>query len=557
MYQALYRKWRPRVFDDVVGQQQVTETLKNQIISGRTSHAYLFIGTRGTGKTTCAKILARALNCENPENGNPCNKCRSCLGIESGTVMDVVEIDAASNNGVENVRALRDEAVYSPASVKKRVYIIDEVHMLSTSAFNALLKILEEPPEHLVFILATTEIHKVLPTILSRCQRYSFRRISTEDIAGRLRYVAQQESIRLEADAADLLARLADGALRDGLSLLDQCSGGDHVTSESVLTNLGLAGNFRIAQLLEHVTRSSTPEAIGLFETLWQEGKAPGTLLSELCTLLRDITMLKVAPKGGAELLSGGFDPKTLESFCKTLSVGEAMSYIEMLQTGIGKLRDGRDPKIEAELCIIGLCEPRLLETPERLALRISKLENALQNGGIPDSVVVPAPPKSVPAKSAPTVDETQGDDEPPFDMEGEISDSDSIVSKPEIIDENIPDIVEPQRETTAPPADKNSVGPEFWTALFEELKSSMPAFHFAHLAEAAAEMRGDTLIIMVAGSFKKLKLEGSEPQELIRRAIDKVLGKTIPFKIEEAKLPPAANGKLDELSKFGNVKFK
>mgnify|MGYP002621507454 CR=1 FL=1 len=216
MYQALYRKWRPKTFSDVVGQEHVTETLQRQVAEGRLSHAYLFTGTRGTGKTTCAKILAKAVNCEHPENGNPCNKCQSCLGIESGGFLDVMELDAASNNGVDHVRALRDEAIYSPAQVKKRVYIIDEVHMLSIAAFNALLKILEEPPEHLMFILATTELHKVPATILSRCQRFAFRRIVPEDIVGRLNYIAYQESIELEPDAASFLARLADGGLRRG-----------------------------------------------------------------------------------------------------------------------------------------------------------------------------------------------------------------------------------------------------------------------------------------------------------------------------------------------------
>ena len=209
MYQALYRKWRPKTFDEVVGQKHITETLKNQISTGRTSHAYLFIGTRGTGKTTCAKILAKALNCEHPVDGNPCGKCPACLGIEDGSIMDVVEIDAASNNGVDNVRQLREEAVFSPVSVKKRVYIIDEVHMLSTAAFNALLKILEEPPEHLVFILATTELNKVPATILSRCQRHSFKRLDAQLIADHLEHVAQCENLRLERSAAELIAGLA------------------------------------------------------------------------------------------------------------------------------------------------------------------------------------------------------------------------------------------------------------------------------------------------------------------------------------------------------------
>ena len=224
MYQALYRKWRPKAFADVIGQEHITETLRRQVAEGRTSHAYLFTGTRGTGKTTCAKILAKAVNCESPVDGDPCGKCPSCLGIDSGSFLDVLELDAASNNGVDQVRALRDEAVYSPANVKKRVYIVDEVHMLSTAAFNALLKILEEPPEHLMFILATTELHKVPATILSRCQRFSFRRIRPEDVARRLRFVAEQERIDLRPDGAEVLSRLADGALRDGLSLLDQCA---------------------------------------------------------------------------------------------------------------------------------------------------------------------------------------------------------------------------------------------------------------------------------------------------------------------------------------------
>ena len=205
VYQALYRKWRPKTFADVVGQEHITSTLRKQVAEGRLSHAYLFTGTRGTGKTTCAKILAKAVNCENPQNGDPCNRCPSCLGIDSGAFLDVTELDAASNNGVDSVRALRDEAIYSPAQVKKRVYIIDEVHMLSTAAFNALLKILEEPPEHLMFILATTELHKVLPTILSRCQRFAFRRILPRDIEAQLDYVAKQEGIDLKPDGAELL----------------------------------------------------------------------------------------------------------------------------------------------------------------------------------------------------------------------------------------------------------------------------------------------------------------------------------------------------------------
>ena len=234
MYQALYRKWRPQTFADVIGQQHVTDTLRAQLQSGRLSHAYLFTGTRGTGKTTCAKILARAVNCEHPVNGDPCNECAACRGILDGSVLDVTEIDAASNNGVDNIRDLRDETRYTPAQVKKRVFIIDEVHMLSTGAFNALLKTLEEPPEHVLFILATTELHKVPATILSRCQRFDFRRIGAEDIARRLLDVAAGEGIELTEGAARLIARLADGAMRDALSMLDRAAAAGAVDEETV-----------------------------------------------------------------------------------------------------------------------------------------------------------------------------------------------------------------------------------------------------------------------------------------------------------------------------------
>ena len=282
MYQALYRKWRPKVFSDVIGQTHITETLQKQVAEGRTSHAYLFTGTRGTGKTTCAKILAKAVNCEHPVNGDPCCQCPSCLGIESGSFLDVLELDAASNNGVDQVRALRDEAIYSPANVKKRVYIVDEVHMLSTPAFNALLKILEEPPEHLLFILATTELHKVPATILSRCQRYSFKRITPGDIAKRLTYVAKQEHIDLTPDGAEILSRLADGALRDGLSLLDQCAAaGGTIDSAAVLEVLGLAGNLQTAQLLECILRRDAKAALLLLNQLYAGGKDVGAVLGD------------------------------------------------------------------------------------------------------------------------------------------------------------------------------------------------------------------------------------------------------------------------------------
>ena len=320
MYQALYRKWRPQTFDEVIGQQHITETLKNQVRSGRLSHAYLFIGTRGTGKTTCARILARAVNCENPVGGNPCGVCPACRGILEGSVLDVVELDAASNNSVDNVRALREEAVFSPAAVKKRVYIIDEVHMLSTSAFNALLKILEEPPEHLMFILATTELQKVPATILSRCQRHSFKRIEAPTIAAYLETIAQREGFTLTKDAAELIARLAEGGVRDALSLLDQCSASEKIDLDAVYSAMGLAGNRRTASLLDRVLAHDTEKALREFNAMWMDGKDPAVLLTELTGLLRDTLMMKVAPKGGASLISGGYDSATLLALGKRMT---------------------------------------------------------------------------------------------------------------------------------------------------------------------------------------------------------------------------------------------
>ena len=388
MYQALYRKYRPKTFDDVVGQEHITETLKKQVETGRLSHAYLFIGTRGTGKTTCAKILAKAVNCEHPVNGNPCNQCAACRGIDDGSVLDVVELDAASNNGVDNVRALRDEAVFSPASVRKRVYIVDEVHMLSNSAFNALLKILEEPPEHLMFILATTELHKVPATILSRCQRHSFKRIPVDTITARLNFVAQQEHLDLQPDAAALLARMADGGMRDALTLLDQCCGNECISTDAVISAIGLAGNLRTAQLLRSVATGDTAGALEQFRALWQDGKDPSALLDELSMLQRDLLMQAVAPRGGRELLSGAYDPVTLEELSGAFSSAQLLANLQSIQQTLGAMASQPNPRIAAELCLIRLCRPELCDDVPTLCARMDKLEQAVYSGAIP----APAP---------------------------------------------------------------------------------------------------------------------------------------------------------------------
>ena len=369
MYQALYRKWRPRTFDEVVGQPHITETLKRQVATGHLSHAYLFTGTRGTGKTTCAKILARAVNCEHPVDGNPCNCCPSCLGIENGSILDVLELDAASNNGVDQIRALRDEATYTPAAVQKRVYIVDEVHMLSMAAFNALLKILEEPPAHLMFILATTELHKVPATIKSRCQQFAFKRISPKALTGRLEYVAQQEQIPLTSEAAELLARLADGGLRDGLSLLDQCSGTEGELSEAVVLDvLGLAGNRKTASLLDCVAREDTTGALTALDELYRDGKDMGALLGEIAALVRDLLIRKTAPEGGKTLLTGGYEERVIRPLTEAFTAAELVQMMTILQNAQADLYRSASRRTDAELCLIRLCDRSLSDTAQGLS---------------------------------------------------------------------------------------------------------------------------------------------------------------------------------------------
>lgn len=450
MYQALYRKYRPKTFDDVVGQEHITETLKKQVETGRLSHAYLFIGTRGTGKTTCAKILAKAVNCEHPVNGNPCNQCAACRGIDDGSVLDVVELDAASNNGVDNVRALRDEAVFSPASVRKRVYIVDEVHMLSNSAFNALLKILEEPPEHLMFILATTELHKVPATILSRCQRHSFKRIPVDTITARLNYVAQQEHLNLQPDAAALLARMADGGMRDALTLLDQCCGNECISTDAVISAIGLAGNLRTAQLLRSVAAGDTAGALEQFRALWQDGKDPSALLDELSMLQRDLLMQAVAPRGGRELLSGAYDPVTLDELSSAFSSAQLLANLQSIQHTLGAMASQPNPRIAAELCLIRLCRPELCDDVPTLCARMDKLEQTVYSGAIP------APRASAPAPKEMPEPKPVHDDVPPWEPPAPPVSAPKAKSEPKPVFDDVP-----PWEPPAPPVSAPKVKPE------------------------------------------------------------------------------------------------
>ena len=358
MYRALYRKWRPATFADVVGQTGITDALKNQLLHDKVGHAYMFTGTRGTGKTTCAKIFAKAVNCENRSGADPCCKCSVCTGIDEGSVLDVVEIDAASNNGVDNIRDLRDETAYTPSVGKYKVYIIDEVHMLSTAAFNALLKIMEEPPSHVIFILATTEIHKVPATILSRCQRYDFTRIAPEDITSRLLYVAQNESINLDAAAAGLIARLADGAMRDALSILDTCAGVTNDVDEAVVRRMaGVTDKSYLFELADDVSKKNAPAALALVAQLREKSIDIKRLCDELVLHYRNLLLAGV--QGGQSLLSGVSveDEKRYLEAAKSIAQPAALRAIKTFCEALDKMGKGTDARIELELAIFKLCE--------------------------------------------------------------------------------------------------------------------------------------------------------------------------------------------------------
>lgn len=410
MYQVLYRKYRPRVFADVYGQDHVTSTLKNEIKEGRISHAYLFTGSRGTGKTTCAKILAKAVNCPNAVDGEPCNACEICKGLDSGTIYDVVEIDAASNNGVDNIRDLREEVNYTPTRGKYRVYIIDEVHMLSTGAFNALLKTLEEPPAHVIFILATTEVHKLPATILSRCQRFDFKRIQPETMAVRLQQVAGLEGMELAPDAATLIARIADGALRDGLSILDQCAGrSKQITAQLVSEVAGLAGREALYRLSDAVLARDSSAAVEELAQLHENSYDMERLCVEMINHFRNFMMVKTVKKSRELIICTDDEYKHIEESAGQFTLAQILRGLDLFQSTLVKIKGGATPRIEMEMTFIRLCEPKLETDPDAINQRLSALERAVQNGvpTAPVKTVQSPAPAARPAPAQPTVPPT------------------------------------------------------------------------------------------------------------------------------------------------------
>lgn len=528
MYQALYRKYRPQTFDDMVGQQAVTQTLKTQLNSGKLSHAYLFTGSRGTGKTSAAKILSKAVNCENPVDGNPCCRCASCMAIDSGSCMDVLEIDAASNNGVDNVRDLRDGAVYTPSQVKKRVYIIDEVHMLSISAFNALLKIIEEPPEHLLFILATTELHKVPATILSRCQRFAFRRIGQEDIASRLQYVAYQEGIDLDANAAMVLARLADGGLRDGLSLLDQCASATtgELTVDRVYSCLGIAGVQDCAQLMTAIARKDATTALSLVNRSYAEGKDLRALLDELVCILRDLMVMKTAPRESISLLSGVASSTDLGSIADKLSTGELVYMMNTVQQALHAFTSTGTRRVDAELCILNLCQPELVLEAESINARLCRVEDQLKSGGF--TVI----------SSAAQVVAAQPDEELP----------------PPPDDQDAPPAAE---DVSQPLASELPVG--FWTDLTADLRTSLPIyargfFQMSQNPQVSGSLIGDTLELRCDSMFTAQMLDKPDILSVISQKASARLGKPLRITVVDITAKPRVNQNISQLLDFGRA---
>ena len=404
MYRALYRKWRPQRFEDVVGQRAIVTALKNQITAGRVGHAYLFTGVRGTGKTTCAKIFAKAVNCLHPVNGDPCGECEICKGIDNGSLLDVVEMDAASNNGVDDIRDLRDETAYTPSACQYKVYIIDEVHMLSTAAFNALLKTLEEPPAHVIFILATTEIQKVPATILSRCQRYDFTRIGPEDIARRVEYIAGEEKLELTSDGAELIARLADGALRDALSILDTCAGVTAKIDADVVRRMaGVTDRSYLFHISDALEAQDAAAALAQLAQLRQQSVDVKRLTEELIAHYRAL-MLAALP-GGQALLSGVSPEEEALYLQKGPEMGqrEAIRAIRTLGTALEHMTRGSDQRIELELALFSLSEPP--QQMQAIPVQAVPARAAAQPAVVQPFASAPAaqPFASAPARPAPT----------------------------------------------------------------------------------------------------------------------------------------------------------
>ncbi len=504
-YQALYRKWRPMTFDDLVGQNHVSDTLKTGISTGRIAHAYLFCGTRGTGKTSTAKIFSRAVNCENPKDGEPCNECPTCRGILDGSILDVYEMDAASNRGVENIREIRDEVVYTPAGCTYKVYIIDEVHMLTTEAFNALLKTLEEPPKHALFVLATTEPHKVPATVLSRCQRFDFRRIGVQEIADRLTRIAAAEGIPATADALELVAELGDGSMRDALSVLDQCAafGLEELTRSKVTEIVGVADPKLLFSTVAAIGAEDVKKALICADEVLRMGKEPQNFLEELTAHFRSLLICK-STKNPAELLEKTNEAAAeYQKQAEEFSTEQILYHVKILGEAIAQSKWLSMPRLAVETALVKLCNPGFSTEPEALLARIEKLERQLAGNVV------------LSAKPSPETKQEQ-EDAPPWD---------SSVQAPKTIKAENAAV----QEVTAPPAEKPKDGSvwEFWADALQEIKKESKSL-FAFLYNAKAYRSGGFVELELGNQVAFERIAKPEGKEYLSKLFSRVCGESV-----------------------------
>ena len=590
MYLALYRKYRPRTFDDVVSQEPITTTLKNQIKNGSTGHAYLFTGSRGTGKTTCAKILSMAVNCLNPKDGNPCLECERCKEILDGSATDIVEMDAASNNGVDDVRQLRDEVNYTPVSCKYRVYIIDEVHMLSAAAFNALLKTLEEPPAHVKFILATTELQKVPATIVSRCQRFEFRRIDIAESAKRLFFAAKEEGITLDNDAAELISRLSDGGMRDALSILDRCASADkHVTSEIVRRCAGVADTSHLTAFARMIAEHDAAGCIRLLSELYKRSKDPALIIDDLSERFRDLMICKAAPDDLDLLAALPSEHEDIKAAAELFSLGEILRCLNLMRQCADNIGKTRGRKILAEMCFVKMCagisdtegavrsvsvkpEMRVKELPkedfvptppEKMSreslINLNRMralgEETARLVGSEEAAPVQAPPifeePKVPEKEQPVHEEPAPVQEPPLFDEPSVPEAEKSVEEaaevpenieenaveeaadvPESVEENVPEKVEDKAAEAAVP---EKISPEEWQSAIEKCDFMTKTM----LEGSTAEIRDKTLVIRSANNMLVNNVKNEE-LDAFKNEISRALGYEIGVIIEKETAPAA-----------------
>lgn len=540
MYRAFYRKYRPSTFTDVVGQEHITKTLENAVKTGKTSHAYLFTGSRGTGKTSCAKILAKAVNCIDSHDGNPCNNCDICKGIDSGAILDIIEIDAASNNGVDNIRDLREEANFTPANAKYRVYIIDEVHMLSIGAFNALLKTLEEPPAHVIFILATTEVHKLPSTILSRCQRFDFKRIPPEAIAERLKEVSAKENLQISDDGAMLIARIADGAMRDALSLLDRCSSYEGVIDSAVVAgSAGLAGREYIFELCDCILEKDAAKALEVVNKLYNDSCDMERLITELTSHFRNLMVSKAVKNFQDMIICSQGEIEIIRQQSDKTTLATIMSCIDVLTASASTMKQGANRRTSAELCIIRLCTPSLDADMTSVLRRLSELEGAIASGKISVKEETPVRTESKPKK-------VENPQNPVFEKK-----------EPEKEEMPLPEPPPAPQEEKILPKNTGTVPFSRWPEVLEKLFSRDKSL-IAMLTGSSAFIHQDKYLLIKGSPVLEMCLKTGDYSKTIKSAVAEVTGKVYTLAVYNNKQEDKPKNPLSDLvSKAENLGIK